>query len=143
MVGGEHERLERAAVLVAAALVLAERVGGEQRALDERAGMGVADVVRDLPAQRLGPKLLRAAHDPGRRHPRALGVEGGAPAEPGDDVAAPFGVRHGELAERALGLAGVHQRLQDPAVIVSDPLVLEDADDDRVGLRGGRSVGRG
>ncbi len=85
-------------------------------------------------------QLLRAADDAGGRDPRALGIEAGAPAEPGDDVAPPLGVRHGELAQPALGLAGVHQRLEHTAVVVGDSLVLEDADDDRVGIRGSRCV---
>ena len=88
----------------------------------------------------LRAQLLRAAEHGRRGDPRPLGIELRARAEPGDDVAPPLGVRHRELAQPALGLAGIHQRLQHAAVVVRDALVLEDADDDRVGVRGGRGV---
>ena len=139
VVGREDQRVQ-AAGLVVGALELAVAVGGQQRALDERADVRVGDVVRDLPAQRLRPELLRARDDRGGGDPRPLGIERGTGAEPGDDVALALGVRDRELAQRPLGLAGVDQRLQDAAVVVGDPLVLEDADDDRVGARGRRCV---
>ena len=44
------------------------------------------------------------------------------------------------MRNAALGLTGVDQRLQHAAVVVRDALVLEDADGDRVGVRGGRCV---
>ena len=122
-------------------LELRERVGREQRALDERADVCVGDVVRDLPAQRLGAELLARGRATVAAATRACsGSKSDAPAEPGDDVAPALGVRHGELAQPALGLAGVHQRLQHAAVVVRDALVLEDADDDRVGVGGGRCI---
>ena len=49
-------------------------------------------------------------------------------------------VRDRELAQAGLGLAGVHERLQHPAIeVMGDRLAVEEADDDRVGA----GVGRG
>ncbi len=140
VVGGQHQRAEAA---VLGGLELAIAVGRQQRPLDQRADVRVGDVVRDLPAQRLGPQLLGARHHARGGHARPLGIEVAPGAEAGDDVAAPVGVRHGQLAQPPSRLARIDQRLQDAAVIVRDPLVLEDADGDRVGARGGRGLRAG
>ena len=64
----------------------------------------------ELPAQRAGAQLAGAAEHAGGGDPGALGVEVVALAEPGDDPAAPVGVRERELAEAGAGLAALEQR---------------------------------
>ena len=92
-------------LVVGGALVGAERVGRHRGALDEGLGVGVGDVVGQLPAQVKRAQLGGAPLDPGGGHAGALGIELVAPAEPGQHVAAPVRVGDGELAEAALGLA--------------------------------------
>jgi hypothetical protein len=76
--------------------------------------------------------------------PRALGVEALARAQPDEQPAPSVGAVQGEVPEARARLAGLEQRTQRPPVeIVRDPLVVEDADRDRVGLRGGGGVGGG
>ena len=70
MVGGDDQRLRRA-VLAGVGLERRVAVRRQQRALDERARHRVADLVRQLPAQRPRAQLARAAQRGGRRDPRA------------------------------------------------------------------------
>jgi acetyl-CoA acetyltransferase len=83
------------------------------------------------------------AGDRGGGEPRALGVERVARAQADQHVALAVGAGDRELAQPPPRLARVDQRLQDAAVIVRHPLVLEDPDGDGVGIRAGRSLSSG
>ena len=145
VVGGDDHLVELARRIVLGARPIAvEAIAGQDRALDERGGHVVGDVVGQLPAQRARAELARAAVDGRRGDPRALGVEAVARAEADEQPAPAVGVVQGEVLEARARLAGLEQRAQRrPLEVVRDPLVVEDADRDRVGLGGGGSVGGG
>ena len=135
VVRGEDQRLDPAGLRL---LELAVGVRGEQRALDEPGDharrstwCGTSQHSVLVPSSFARPSTAAATTR------ASLGPEVLPPAEPGDDVAAAVRVRHGELAQPPFGLARIHQRLQPAAVVVLDPVVLEDADDDRVSVGGG------
>jgi hypothetical protein len=91
--------------------------------------------VRDLPAQRRGVELAGALERGRGGDAGALGAEPLALTEPDQDPALALGVRDGELAEAAAGLAGLEQALEEPVLdVVRDVLAFEHADDDGVGL---------
>ena len=125
-------------------LVAVKPVGAQQRALDEpgddrrrRRGAGPPST-----ACRCRARRARSWATPGG-DPGPLGVELGAVAEADQDVAAPVGVGDRQPLELALGLAAVEQRLERAAgQIVGYALVLEHADDDRVGAGFGGTLGR-
>ena len=59
---------------------------------------------------------------PRRRPPARARRRSAALAQPGDDPALALGVRHGEVREARLGLAGIEQRLQlEPGVSCATP----------------------
>ena len=136
MVGDDQAVDALGLVVLRRLLVAVKAVGGLDRAVDDRAGQRVGQVVGELPAQDVGAELLGAAVDGGRDRPRAADVELVAVAEPGDDEALAGGVGHGQVFELALGLAGLEQRLERAVVgVVADVLAVEHADGDRVGVR--------
>ncbi len=123
-------------VLVAAALEHRELVGAHHAALDEGGGVGVGDVVGELPAQRARAELAGAGDHAAGDDPGALGVELVALAEPGDQPALAVGVGERELAEARLGLARLDERAKRAVRrVVRDPFVLEQTDRDRVRAR--------
>ena len=105
--------------------------------------LGVADVVRQLPAQDARAELARAADDAAAATRARSASNSSRLPRPGEHVALAARVRDRELAQARLGLAGVHQRLQQAAVdVVGDRLAVEEPDRDRVGAGvGGAAVG--
>ena len=145
MVGAEQQPLNGpVGPVVVVALVAVKPVGPEDGALDQPGDDLIADVVWDLPAERVGAEFDGPVMGDARGGPRALGVELGAVAEADQDVAAPVGVGDRQPLELALGLAAVEHRLERAAgQIVGYALVLEHADHDRVGARFGGILGGG
>ena len=135
MVGGDDQLAELRPVVVVVALALEQRelVGAHDAALDERGGVGVGDVVGELPAQRARAELAGAGDHAAGDDPGALGIELVARAEAGDQPALAVGVREGELAEARLGLAGLDDRAKLAVRrVVGDPFILEEPDGDCV-----------
>ena len=144
MVGGDDEVVDGGGLLGRRVLVAVEAIGGEDRALGERARDVVADVVGDLPAQRPRAELARARLRGGRGDAGALSGEVLARPQADEQPALAVGVGDGEVLEGRLGLAGVEQRLELAAArVVCDALALEDADGDGVGRGVARRVGGG
>ena len=146
VVAGDDDLLELARRLVLGARAVAvEAVGGQDRALDQRGGHVVGDVVGQLPAQRCGCRARARGRGPRpRRRARARRRSASRRAEADEQPAPAVGVVQGEVLEARARLAGLEQRAQRRALeIVGDALVVEDADGDRVGLGGGGSVGGG
>jgi hypothetical protein len=145
VVGGDDQLAELGAVvLVVAALEHREVVGAHHAALDEGRGVRVGDMVRELPAQRARTELTRARDDAAGDDPGAFRVELVALAEAGDEPAPALGVGERELAKGGLGLARVGERAEHAARrVVRDPLLLEQADRDRVRPRPWRRLGGG
>jgi hypothetical protein len=148
LVGGDDQLVDAGAavlvLVVALALEQRELVGAHHAALHERRGVGVGDVVGELPAQRLGPELAGAGDHAAGDDPGALGIELVALAQPGDQPALAVGMGEGELAVAGLGLTGIHQRAEHAVRrVVRDLLILEETDRDRVRPRPWRRLGSG
>ena len=112
VVGGDDDLLRRSRGSSSAARAVAvEAVAGEDRALDQRRGHLVGDVVGQLPAQRARAELAGAAVDGGRGDAGALGVEArrGAPS-PTTQPAPAVGVVQGQVLEARARLAALEQR---------------------------------
>src|SRR5207302_5660066 len=137
-------------------LVALERVGAEERALDDRlrALPGRQAVAQDLDRDRARPEVARPAQPRRRRAPEHLGRGVGARAQPRDDDPAAEGVEVRDVSglrlellrlERGLDLAP--GRAAEPREPLRQPLPPGvEADDDRVGralrqpFRGGRGL---
>ena len=120
---------------VAAALVAVEPVGGEQRALDERARHGVVDVVGQLPAERRGPELARARRWRPRRRRSARARRRTRRACRGRRAASGARPACATARWRKAGarLARVEQALERAVLdVVRDGLAVEHPDDERV-----------
>ncbi len=141
VVGGDDQLLDRA-VVRRGALVAREPVGGEQRALDERARHGVVDVVGELPAEPPAPELLRAPEGDRGRDARAFGVERAARPEADEQPAAPGRMGDREVAEGGARLALVDEALERAVLdVVRHGLAVEHPDDERVCAAVGRGRG--
>ena len=114
------------------------------RALDEGGGVGVGDVVGELPAQRRAPSSRARASTPPATIRARSGSNSSRLPRPAISQRLPSACVSASLRKAGLGLAGVDERAERAVRrVVRDPLVLEETDGDRVRPRPWGRLGGG
>ena len=104
VMGTQEQCLDPARVFLV--LVALEPVGVQHRAVNQSLDDRVGHVVGDLPAQRGGADLARAAMRHGCGDARSLAVEGPTITQPDEDDPLVLGMYDGQALELPAGFAG-------------------------------------